>query len=210
MLSRIAEALYWMGRYMERAEDTARILDVHVHHTLEDAYVDSVRACRAVLQVMGVAAPEATLDAASVSRVLAFDRAQASSITSVLIAARENARGVREVISAELWEALNATYNALDAQVSSARNLGTHAFFRWVKERAAVVSGLADSTMSRDDGWRFLVLGRSVERVDMTARLLSVRFADPGSSPEWVTTLRCCSAHEAYLRTYHRAVDASL
>jgi uncharacterized alpha-E superfamily protein len=64
--------------------------------------------------------------------------------------------------------------------------------------------------MSRDDGWRFLVLGRSLERVDMTARLLSARFTEGSASPEWVTTLRSCSAHEAYLRTYRRAVDASL
>lgn len=70
--------------------------------------------------------------------------------------------------------------------------------------------GRADSTMARDDGWRFLVLGRSLERVDMTARLLLAGFCDPSGSPDWVTTLRSCSAHEAFLRTYKRGVDSSL
>ncbi|MDQ1403641.1 MAG: hypothetical protein QOG03_1957, partial [Actinomycetota bacterium] len=86
----------------------------------------------------------------------------------------------------------------------------THSFFGWVKERSAMLSGLAESTMSHDDGWRFLVLGRSLERVDMTARLLSAHYGDAWGHSGWVTTLRCCSAYEAYLRTYQRAVDASL
>ena len=75
---------------------------------------------------------------------------------------------------------------------------GPHRFFTWVKERAAIVAGLADSTMTRDDAWRFLVLGRSLERVDMTARLLWACFGDPSGSPDWVTTLRSCSAPEAF------------
>jgi uncharacterized alpha-E superfamily protein len=108
-----------------------------------------------------------------------------------------------------MWECLNATWYALPEQVALAQNLGPYVFFRFVKERTAIMAGLANSTLSRDDGWRFLVLGSSLERVDMTARLLSARWGDAGS-PGWVTTLRCCSAHEAYLRTYRRAVDASL
>ena len=83
-------------------------------------------------------------------------------------------------------------------------------FFTYVKERAAILNGLADSTMSRDDGWLFLVLGRSLERVDMTARLLSASFGDGTEQAELVTTLRCCSAHEAFLRTYRRRVEPDL
>jgi uncharacterized alpha-E superfamily protein len=85
-----------------------------------------------------------------------------------------------------------------------------HAFFTYVKERAAILAGLADSTMSRDDGWLFLVMGRSLERVDMTARLLSASFGDGSGPAELVTTLRCCSAHEAFLRTYRRRVEPDL
>lgn len=213
MLSRIAESLYWVGRYVERAEDTARILDVHVHRTLEDPSVEEDVACRALLAVMGVAAPAeppGPIDTSVLIDVLAFDTASPTSIAGALVAARENARSARDSISSEMWECLNATFNGLPGVVARARGGSAHAFFAYVKERAAILAGLADSTMSRDDGWRFLVLGRSLERVDMTARLLSASFGDAAGPSEWVTTLRCCSAHEAFLRTYRRGVEPDL
>ncbi|HVF33093.1 MAG TPA: alpha-E domain-containing protein [Acidimicrobiales bacterium] len=219
MLSRIAESLFWIGRYTERAEDTARILDVHFHLLLEDPWVDEQAACAGLLEIMGVPRPgdtdahadvTADLDASHVSRLIAFDLDNPSSIVGSLTAARENARGAREAISSEMWECLNATYNELPNQVAQAEAFGPSGFFRYVKQRAAIMAGLADATLSRDDGWRFFVLGRSLERVDMTCRLLSARFGEGAGSPGWVTLLRSCSAHEAYLRTYRRAVDASL
>ncbi|MGI9079233.1 MAG: alpha-E domain-containing protein [Acidimicrobiales bacterium] len=209
MLSRIAESLYWVGRYVERAEDTARILDVHVHHILEDPTVADETACRVLLGVMGTEAA-GHIDTAAVVEMLGFDESDACSIVGSLSAARENARGAREVLSTEMWECLNATWVALPDQRRAAEDLGPHVFFQFVKERAAMLAGLSDSTMARDDGWRFLVLGRSLERVDMTARLLLAGFCDPSGSPDWVTTLRSCSAHEAFLRTYKRGVDSSL
>jgi uncharacterized alpha-E superfamily protein len=211
VLSRIAESLYWVGRYAERAEQTARILDVHVHHLLEDPAVEEDAACRTLLSVMGTARPalDQRCTVNTVIHLLANDPSNSSSIVGSLTAAREGARGAREAISSEMWECLNATWNALPGQVSTG-SYGSHQLFTWVKGRTAMLAGLADSTMSHDDGWRFLTLGRQLERIDMTARLLSARFADSSTSPEWVTTLRCCSAHEAYLRTYRRAVDASL
>jgi uncharacterized alpha-E superfamily protein len=108
-----------------------------------------------------------------------------------------------------MWESLNATYNALPAQSADDGGFGPHRFFRYVKERAAVLAGLADSTMSRDDSWRFLVLGRSLERVDMTTRLLLATISSGSGSPEWINTLRSCSAYEAFLRTYRSPVEAS-
>jgi uncharacterized alpha-E superfamily protein len=211
VLSRIAESLYWIGRYVERAEDTSRILDVQFHRLLEDPWIDEDAACRALLAVMGAPADDDEhLDALQVCELLAYDRSNPNSIVGALSAARDNARGAREAIPSEMWECLNATWYAMTDESRLARGLGPHGFFRYIKERAAILAGLADSTLSRDDGWRFLVLGRSLERVDMTSRLLSARWGDAGGSPGWVTTLRCCSAHEAYLRTYRRAVDASL
>lgn len=210
MLSRIAESLYWIGRYVERAEDTARILDVHVHSLLEDPAVDTDAACRSLLEVMGARVPPGRLDGTRTSEVLAFDPASPSSIVGALRAARENARGARDSISSEMWECLNATHNELPGQVVRATGSGSHAFFRFVKDRAAILAGLAEATMSRDDGWRFLVLGRSLERVDMTTRLLSARLLEESGPSDWVTTLRCCSAHEAFLRTYRRAIEPSL
>jgi uncharacterized alpha-E superfamily protein len=211
MLSRIAESLYWLGRYCERAEDTARILDVHYHLLLEDRWVDEGAACSALLEVMGVG-DRATpgCDSRAVTRLLAFDDSYGGSIVGALEAAWSNARGAREAISSEMWECLNVTHEALPRRAATTADHAPHDFFRWVKERAAMLAGLADSTMSRDDGWRFLVLGRSLERVDMTARLLSARYGETWGQAGWVTTLRCCSAYEAYLSTYQRAVDASL
>ena len=210
MLSRIAESLYWVGRYVERAEDTSRILDVHVHRALEDPSVEEDPACRGLLAVMGVAAPPEPLDTSTLLEILAYDSGSTTSIAGTLFAARENARSARDSISSEMWECLNATYNALPGVIGRARRGSPHVFFAFVKERAAILAGLADSTMSRDDGWRFLVLGRSLERVDMTARLLSASFDDTAGPAEWVTTLRCCSAHEAFLRTYRRGVEPDL
>jgi uncharacterized alpha-E superfamily protein len=210
VLSRIAESLYWVGRYVERAEDTARILDVHVHHILQDPGIEEDTACRALLDAMGSPHPAAPVDTAAVTRLLAFDDSDACSIVGALRAARDNARGTREILSSEMWECLNATYQALPGQMARSAPHAPHEFFRWVKERSAIVAGLADSTMTRDDAWRFLVLGRSLERVDMTARLLWTCFGEPCGATEWVTTLRSCSAHEAFLRTYKRGVDSAL
>jgi uncharacterized alpha-E superfamily protein len=208
MLSRIAESLYWVGRYVERAEDTARILDVHVHHLLEDPSVEEEVACRALLAVMGMSSVPEPVDTNRVSEVLAFDASHGTSIRGALEAARENARGAQEALSSEMWECLNGTYNGLAAQAERAQRVGPHAFFRFVKDRSAMIAGLAESTLSRDDGWRFLVLGRSLERVDMTCRLLLACFGEECGPSEWVTTLRSCGAHEAYLRTYRRPANA--
>ena len=210
MLSRIAESLYWVGRYVERAEDVARILDVHVHHLLEDPAVEEQAACRALLGVMGIRPDGEDIDAATVTRLLAFDSTGTCSIVRSISAAHENARGARDALSAEMWECLNATHNEVATHVRRAVDVGPHGFFRYVKERAAIMAGLADSTMSRDDGWRFLTLGRSLERVDMTTRLLLARFSEPDDAPGWITTLRSCSAHESFLRTYRRAVEPAL
>jgi uncharacterized alpha-E superfamily protein len=211
VLSRIAESLFWIGRYTERAEGTARILDVQFHRLLEDPWIDEDAACRALLRVMGLPDPRSeTLDALEVCELLAYDQTNPSSIVGALTSARDNARGAREAVSSEMWECINATWYMLNVEVTRARSVGPHSFFGFVKERVATMTGLPSSTLNRDDGWRFLVLGASLERVDMTARLLSARWGDTGGSPGWVTTLRCCSAHEAYLRTYHRTVDASL
>ncbi|ONH36770.1 alpha-E domain-containing protein [Protofrankia sp. BMG5.30] len=211
MLSRIAESLFWIGRYSERAEHTARILDVHVQRVLEDPWLDETSAGRELLAVMGMPAPDdaAAADSRQVTELLAFDPGNPSSITGAVGAARENARGARDVISSEVWECLNATWNDLPHSEQLARRLGPHVFFRYIRERTAMLAGLVDATLARDDGWRFLVLGRSLERVDMTSRLLSSSISEDPASQSWVSLLRSCGAHEAYLRTYRRAVDAA-
>lgn len=211
MLARNAEALYWIGRYVERADDTARILDVTVHQLLEDSSVDPDHTSRVLLRVLGVAPPNSPLNVWSLTDLVAFTRGleDGCSIVDAISAARENARSAREVTSTELWECLNTTYNALPERERAAKRLGPHEFFSYIEGRAAMFAGLADSTLSRDDGYRFMVLGRAIERVDMTVRLLLSRVGDSASSPAWVTLLRSAGAHDTYLRTYRGVLDAT-
>ena len=110
---------------------------------------------------------------------LAYDAESPSAIAGAVLAARAGARGIREVISSEMWECLNVAGHGLTGQRRAADRLGPHVFLRFIRERAALFFGLADSTMSHDDAWRFLVLGRSLERADMTARLLLARMPGP-------------------------------
>src|SRR6476469_5488487 len=102
MLSRIAESLYWIGRYVERAEDTARILDVHLHRMLQDPWTDEDMACRSLLSVMGVSLSSDIVGVASVVERLGLDVADSGSVLGALAAARENARTCRETVSAEM------------------------------------------------------------------------------------------------------------
>ena len=211
MLARNAEALYWIGRYVERADDTARILDVTVHQLLEDSTADPDQTSRILLEVLGIEPPRTRLDMWALTDLVAFNRGPSCgcSIIDAISAARENARSAREVISSDMWECLNTTYNALAERERAARRLGPHEFFTFVEGRAAMFAGLADSTLSRDDGYRFLVLGRALERVDMTVRLLLSRVGDSASSPTWVSVLRAAGAHDTYLRTHRGVLDAN-
>lgn len=207
MLSRLAESLFWIGRYVERAEDTARLLDVHAHVVLEEGPHDAVQACRTVLSVMGVKAEVEPPTLRTVIERLAYDERTPESIVSSLNAARDNARGSRDAMSSEMFNSLNRTYNELPSQVERARQVGPDQFLSFVRAKGAEFHGLADSTMSRDEGWLFLMLGRSLERVDMTARLLETRVMDVSSTHTWVTLLRFCGAYEAHLRTYRGQLE---
>ena len=210
MLARNAESLYWIGRYVERADDIARILDVAIQQLLEDATVDVDRQARLIVQVLGLTAPDTDeeLDVWSLTERVAYDKEAVGSIVDLVRSARENARGAREVTSSELWECLNTTYNGLDAAERRSRRLGPHEFLAYVKNRAAMFAGLADATLSHDDGYRYLLLGRSVERVDMTIRMLLARAGDRSSSPAWVNVLVSAGAHDTYLRTYRGILNA--
>ncbi len=167
MLSRVAEALFWVGRYVERAEDTARLLDVHFHEVLEDPGVDEARACAVLLAVMGVPGDTAGQhrDSRSVLELLGYEADSSSSIVGALSAAWQNARSAREALSADIWECLNSTHNSLPARVAAARDFGPAPFFSYVRERAANVAGYVEASMSRDTSYDALILGRNLERV---------------------------------------------
>jgi uncharacterized alpha-E superfamily protein len=206
MLSRIAESLFWIGRYIERSDGTARILDVHLQLLLEDPWIEEDLACRSLLSVMGSEAPEdRSLTRADILSILAVDRSEPASIAYSLGAARENARRAREIVSTELWECLNTTRARMPRKVSSEK---VHEFFGWVRERSALAVGIIESATSRDEAWQFFTLGRSLERADMTARLLATRSLTEASGPSWTTILRSCGAYESYLldRLFPRSI----
>ena len=200
MLSRIAESLFWIGRYIERSDGTARILDVHLQLLLEDQWVDEDTACRALLSVMGGSTEgNGPLTREDVISALGTDRAEPASIAFSIQSARENARRAREIISSELWQIVNETHTRIPRKLTVEK---THDFFRWVRERAALAFGQIEASTSRDEAWQFLMLGQAIERVDMTARLLATSSLTEASGPSWTTILRSCGGYEAYLRSY--------
>ncbi len=204
MLSRIAESMFWIGRYVERAEDTARILDVQLQLMLEDPSVDEEVSSRSVLAIMGVSTdPGDQLGRGVVLDRLAYDPESPPSVAAALAGARESARRARETLSEPLWEALNMTYRAIPS--GQFRSMRSATALQWVRERAALVNGTADATMTRDERWHFLMLGRCIERADMTSRLIATSALSAGSTPSsdsrWASVLRACGAHESFLRT---------
>ena len=207
LLSRIAESIYWTGRYVERADDTARLIDVYVHRMLSETGADSDAACRALFGILGVpVTADADLDIGVVLFRLVYETQSPSAIAGAMLGARAGARGIREVISSEMWECLNVTAHGLAGQKRAAERLGPHVYLRYIRERSSLFFGLADSTMSHDDAWRFLVLGRSLERADMTARLLLARMSAP-DEVGWTVLLRACGAHESFIRTHGWAAE---
>lgn len=214
MLARDAENLFWAGRYLERAEDTARLLDVTYHGLLEANAAEQRAAWSSALEAVGLRdAFEATgrlLTAANVSEFLVRDIENPGSIVSAVEAARENVRTVRESLSTECWEAINSFCLSMRS-----RNLETeieqqpHELYGFIRRQCQTVAGVASETLARDDGWRFLRLGWNLERAEWTCRLLRVRqvhLEAPGFH-EWVGTLRSASALEAYRRTSRGSME---
>ena len=204
VLSRIAESLFWIGRYVERADVTARILDVQTQLLIEDPFVDEEESCRLLLGIMGVE-HDGPVDQRTMLRLLLSDRGSDASIVATLEAARESARRARETLSTDMWSAINTTWRAISS--GHVPGMRTNMAFDWVRERCSVINGVAGTTMSRDETWHFYVLGRSIERADMTARLLTTTALAGVPSGGWNATLRACGAYESFLRTY-RGLEA--
>ena len=207
MLSRIADAMFWIGRYVERADQTARILGVSLQSITEDASLDPVDSCAGVYGIFGVTdVPAEDLTVQRVLERLVTDRANPSSVAGALQAARENARGVREALSTEVWESLNTATLGMPRVVRPSR---MHGAFQFAKDRCAMVNGLLDASMTRDEAWLFLRVGQLLERVDMLARNLQAHDLSDTSDAATVLLLRSCSAHEAYIRSYRGRVRVS-
>jgi len=214
MLSRVADSLYWMSRYLERAEHTARLIEVDLQLRLDQSPESGAGRWLRLLNALQTLGPEdPKIDAASITHLLTLERTNPSSILSCVSAARENLRQVREQCSTEMWEQLNRLYLQV-SNTSKAESwlLNSHIFFRAVLEGAHLFQGVTDSTMSHGEGWQYIQLGRYVERTDTLARLIGTHFGSLTQPPdqaveseeylEWVGLLKSCAAFEAYCKTY--------
>jgi uncharacterized alpha-E superfamily protein len=214
MLSRVAESLYWMSRYLERAEHTARLIDVQLNQMLDQAGGDSSLRWQRLLHSLRTPPPEGAIDAYSVTLALTFDASSTSSIASCIAAARENARQVREQISSEMWEQLNRLF--LQVKGTSMEQMWfaePHKFLNSVKEEIYLFQGITDATMSHSEGWHFIRVGRFLERTTATAALLDAHFSvllmeqtedesEPLDYLSWIGLLRSCASFEAYCKVY--------
>jgi uncharacterized alpha-E superfamily protein len=218
MLSRVADSLYWMSRYLERAEHTARLIDVHLNQMLDYAGGDASLRWQRLLRSMGTSQPTGEVDAYSITRTLTFDEANTSSIVSCIASARENARQVREQISSEMWEQLNRLF--LKVKQTSMEQIWLaepHIFLNSVKENIYLFQGITDATMNHSEGWHFIRVGRFLERTIATAALLDTHFSvylteqieyesEPLDYLSWVELLRSCASFEAYCKVHSAAI----
>src|SRR5580765_6066459 len=186
MLSRVADSLYWMSRYLERAEHTARLLDVNLNLMLDESSTSSEHRWLRVLHALGHPANiEWAGDPYALTRSITFDTGRKASIVSCIIAARENSRHVREQISTEMWQRLNSLYlQVTRPHIGAEREGHASEFLQSVLEAAHQFQGITDSTMSHGEGWQFIQVGRFIERASATAMLLEAYHDDLWVHPE--------------------------
>ena len=218
MLSRVANSIYWMARYIERADNIARFVDVNLHLIL-DAPVESQEQWEPLVKITGDHEDfekrygEPTRD--NVIQFLTFDRENPNSILSTVIKARENARSVREIISSEMWEQVNKFYfMLLDAEGSGVANDTPYDFYNQIKMASHLFIGITDTTMSHNEAWHFDRLGRLIERADKTSRILDAKYyillprvedvGTPIDNIGWAALLKSASAFEMYRKRYRR------
>jgi uncharacterized alpha-E superfamily protein len=225
MLSRVAESIYWMCRYIERAENVARFLEVNFQLMLDSSSGEDQQWAPLVATTGDNADfekryGEPTQD--NVIQFLAFDAQNPNSILSCLRAARENARTIREIISSEMWLQLNKFYLMVnDAALAPRENPSTHEFFGSVRDACHLFYGIAAATMTRGEAWHFgPMLGRMLERADKTSRILDVKYfillrsAEDVGTPlddiQWAAVLRSASAFEMYRKRHGRILPAKI
>lgn len=221
MLSRAAESIYWMSRYVERAESIARLIEVHLTLTLDQPPEE--RQWNPLIDISGDDVEflerygHPTQDA--VLHFLTFDLENPNSVLACLRSARENARSVREIISSEMWESINAQYlGVLDATRTTVDREDAHDFYKNIRMFGHLAEGLAAGSMSHGEGWHFARLGRLIERADKTSRILDVKYFVLLPSPEhvgspvddiqWSAVLKSASAFEMYRKKYGRIFPA--
>lgn len=224
MLSRVAESLFWMGRYVERAEDIACALDVNFHVQLDVSQAgsyDNGNSWEPLIQVGGdVSQFNALYTSCNVHTVtdyLVLNQANSSSIASCITMARENARGMIEAISSEMWEQINNLYHHIKDTTAADIHKNPYLFYKEVKNGVQLFHGITDCTLSRNEGWEFVQAGKYLERADNTARLIDVKYAllrptitedmSPTDVIQWMAVLKSCSAFEAFRKIHLSRID---
>jgi len=219
MLSRVAESIYWMSRYVERAENVARFIDVNLQLMLDSSSSQLEQQWKPLVSTTGDHEDfekrygEATQP--NVIRFLTFDAENANSILSCLRAARENARTVREIISSEMWLQLNKFFLMAASAADNGAYLDSQIdLFAEVKNASHLFKGITDATMTHGEAWHFCRLGRMLERADKTSRILDVKYyiilrstSDVGTAfddIQWAAVLRSASAFEMYRKRFGR------
>ena len=218
MLSRVAESIYWMSRYVERAENVARFIEVNLQLMLDSPSGEDQQ-WQPLVNTTGDHADfekrYGTATQQNVIEFLAFDTGNANSILSCLRAARENARTVREIISSEMWLQLNKFYLMVNEAAASGRvNQDLHEFFSEVKDASHLFKGVTAATMTHGEAWHFARLGQMLERADKTSRILDVKYfillrsvddvGTPFDDIQWAAVLRSASAFEMYRKRHGR------
>jgi uncharacterized alpha-E superfamily protein len=224
MLSRTADHLYWMSRYIERAESVARLVDAHYRMSLlphsPDTLAESLLSSMKALHMeQAYKESHETIEPRAVFEFVSLNRDYAGSIYSCLRLARENARAVRGSLTSELWETLNSTWLDARSQVTRrASQIDIGPFVDWVKERSHLTRGVTIGTMMRDEAFHFTRIGTFLERADSTARILTAHQGDlmPGADAgvvpdpyQWSVLLRALSAFEIYRRIYRDVITPS-
>ena len=201
MLSRLAESFYWIGRYVERAEATARLLAEHHQLIIEDKRIPTAMGAAVLLEALSLENTDPPVgNPVQLARLVLGTPEQPSTVSGAVHSGRESARAIRDALSAEVFEALNSVDMRLSLAIGKADIRSPGVLLYGVLERLAVVHGMIDWTSPRDEGYLFLRLGRSLERIDMTARLLAVHHDElwPESGP--VAMLR--TKHPRHLARY--------
>lgn len=220
MLSRVAESIYWMNRYIERAENISRFIDVNMRLMLDMPFHksgqwDSLIAASGDSELFNERYSKSTQE--NVIQFLTFDKSYPSSILTCLTMARENARTVREIISSEMWEQVNRFYLGVkDATLEHILARGANEFFNAIKNESHLLSGITDATMSHGEPWQFGQLGRFLERADKTSRILDSKYfmvvpndtsvEGPYDRYLWSAVLRSVSGLEAYRKHRRRRI----
>lgn len=213
MLSRVADNLYWMSRYLERAEHTLRLLDVNMGLMLDRSSTSAEGRWVRVLAALGKPANlEWQGDHIELVRSLTFDPNNQASITACITSARGNACQVRDELSTEQWQRLNYLYHRVSEPNIPGNGVQIEEFLPIVLDGLHLFQGVTDTTMNHGEGWKFIQMGRSLERASATVKLLDIYYrdffvntqeeADGNQYLEWIGLLRSCTAFEAYCRVY--------